>query len=75
MKEYIREIINGLQTNAILQFLTLYKIGRIGLLSVKDILDNNTTLKKLNVTWVSKETNRKITCNKFVRRRLDSSSH
>ena len=27
MKEYIREIINGLQTNTILQFLTLYVTG------------------------------------------------
>ena len=67
MKEYIREIINSLQTNAILQFLTLYKIGRIRLHSVKDILGNNSTLKELNVTWMSKGTNRKITFRKAKR--------
>ena len=51
MKEHVKEITDSLQRNAILQSLTLCKIGEIGLESIKGILDNNTTLKELNLSW------------------------
>ena len=56
MKEYTKEITDSLQLNTVLQSLTLCKIGRIGLQSIKEVLSNNTTLKELNVSWMSKGT-------------------
>ena len=51
MKEHVKEITSNLQRNTTLQSLTLCKIGKIGLESIKVILDNNTTLKELNLSW------------------------
>ena len=68
MKEYVKEITDSLQTNPTLQSLTLCKIGRIGVQSIKDVLDNNRTLKELNMSWKSKGTtiiHRKFTHDKF----------
>ena len=68
MKEHIEEITNNLQTNPLLQSLTLCKIGRTGLESFKSVLDNNTTLKELNVSWISKGIkliHRKLMCHKL----------
>ena len=56
MEEYVQEIIDSLQANKTLRSLTLCKIGRTGLQSTKNVLDNNTTLKELNMTWKSKGT-------------------
>ena len=50
MDEYIEEITESLQANAILQSLTLSSIGTIGLQSIKEILINNSTLKTLNLS-------------------------
>ena len=51
MQEHVKEITTSLQRNTTLQSLTLCKIGRIGLESIKSILGNNTTLKELNLSW------------------------
>ena len=56
MGEYVQEIIDSIQANKTLRSLTLCKIGRTGLQSTKNVLDNNTTLKELNMTWKSKGT-------------------
>ena len=79
MKEYIMDITDSLQRNTILQSLTLCKIGKVGLQSIKTVLGNNTTLKELNLSWVGKGTmiiHRKPLCNEFNNTRLDlNSSH
>ena len=56
MIDYVNEIIDSLETNATLQSLTLCKIGRSGLQSIRYVLCENTTLKELNLTWMSKGT-------------------
>ena len=62
MEGYVKKIIDSLQTNAILQSLTLCKIGRIGVQSVERILANgvNITLKELNLSWDSNAKGTKI---------------
>ena len=57
MNEYIKELTDSLHANAVLQSLTLYKIGRNELQSIKSVLGDNTTLKELNLSWISKGTN------------------
>ena len=51
MKEYIKEITDNLQTNAMLESLTLYNIGKVGVESIKAVLMNNYTLKRVNLSW------------------------
>ena len=51
MKEHVKEIIKNLKRNPALQLLTLCKIGKIGVQSIKGVLDDNTTLKELNMSW------------------------
>ena len=78
MEENVEDIIYGLQSNTVLQSLTLCKIGRIGLDSIKKVLDNNTTLKELNLSWKNKGTkiiHSKLTYNKFSSTTLCSDSH
>ena len=78
MNEYVKEISDSLQNNATLQSLTLCKIGRVGIQSMKDVLSENTTLKELNVSWISKGTkkiiNRKLLGNVFDNTKIDSNS-
>ena len=68
MKDYVKEIIDILKINTMLQSLTLFNIGRIGLESIKDVLENTTTLKELNLSWKRKILRRKLIHNstKFV---------
>ena len=75
MEGYVKDIIDSLQANTILQSLTLCKIGKTGLQSMKDILDNNTTLKKLNMSWMTE--GRNIINRKLIygNTRLDSHSN
>ena len=54
MKEYIKELTDSLQANRTLQSLTLCSIGQIGVESIKAVLFNNFTLKRLNLSWISK---------------------
>ena len=67
MKEYTKEIIDSLQTNAVLQSLTLWKIGRTGVESIERILANaaNTTLKELNLSWGNNAKGTKILSTHF----------
>ena len=51
MKEYIKEITDSLQGNTILQSLTLFSIGKVGVESIEAILKNNCTLKRLKLSW------------------------
>ena len=51
MEEYIKEITVSLQTNTTLQSLSLYGIGKIGMNSIKTVLMNIITLKRLNLSW------------------------
>ena len=51
MKAYVEEITDSLQSNTILQSLTLCKIGRKGLQPIKAVYGCNTTLKKINLSW------------------------
>ncbi|XP_065885126.1 protein NLRC5-like isoform X2 [Dysidea avara] len=58
MQEHVNDIKNSLQANANLKALTLCSIGIIGLESIKEILDDNTTLNEVNLSWkkISNET-------------------
>ena len=51
MKEYAVEITDALRHNSTLESLTLCKIGRIGMGLIENILNNNTTLKEVNLSW------------------------
>ena len=64
MNKYIMNIADSLQTNEVLESLTLYKIGRIGLQSIKTVSIRSKTLKELNLSWMSKGT--KIACSKTI---------
>ena len=78
MKEYVNEITNSLQLNATLQSLTLCKMGKIGVQSIKDVLGSNTTLKGLNMSWKSKGTTiiqRKFTHDKISSTKFGLISH
>ena len=79
MNEYIKEITDSLRNNATLQSMTLCKIGRVGLQSIKDVLYKNTTLKELNVSWISKVTKkiiwRKLLRDDFNNTKFDSNSY
>ena len=68
MKDYVSEIADSLESNAKLQSLTLCKIGRVGVQSIKGVLDDNTTLKELNMSWNYKGTviKRQLTCDKSI---------
>ena len=50
MNEYIEEITDNLQANPNLQSLTLFCIGNIGVQAINEILRNNSTLKRLNLS-------------------------
>ena len=52
MEEYIKEITDSLQANITLQSLSLYNIGKTGVNSIKTILMNNVTLKRVNLSWI-----------------------
>ena len=64
MNKHIMNIADSLQTNEALESLTLYKIGRIGLQSIKNVSIKSKTLKELNLSWMSKGT--KIACSKTI---------
>ena len=51
MEKYIKEITDSLQANTTLQSLSLYSIGKIGVNSIKSVLMNNVTLRRLNLSW------------------------
>ena len=51
IEEHFNEIKNSLEDNVKLDSLTLCKIGKAGIESIKEILDNNTTLNKVNLSW------------------------
>ena len=51
MQEYIKEITDSLQANSTLQSLTLHSIGKIGVESVKEVLMNDITIKRLKLSW------------------------
>ena len=75
MNFFVDDITRNLHNNEALQSLTLYKIGKIGLQSIIDVLNSNTPLKELNVSWNSKGT--KIIHRKFKlnNTRLSSNDH
>ena len=54
MKEYIKEITDSLQANATIQSLTLFSIGKIGVESIKTVLMNSLSLKRLTLSWQTK---------------------
>ena len=51
MEYYIQEITDSLQANTTLQSLTVYSIGETGVNSIKAVLMNNFTLKRVNLSW------------------------
>ena len=51
MMEYVKEITVSLQANVALQSLTLFSIGKTGVESIKAVLLNNVTIKRLNLSW------------------------
>jgi len=51
MEDHVREIINNLEANTILESLTLCDIGQVGLESIKKILVHNSTLDIVNLSW------------------------
>ena len=65
MKEYVNKIKDSLQKNALLQSLTLCEIGRVGVQSIESILEDNVTLKVLNLSWGSNPKDTKIFSRKF----------
>ena len=50
MKEYIKEIADSLQANTMLDSFTLLGVGKIGMESIKEVLINNVSLKRLNLS-------------------------
>ena len=50
MKEHIKEITDSLQANTALQSLTLFNIGITGVQAIKEVLANNSTLNRLNLS-------------------------
>ena len=60
MITYAEEIANSLQTNTILQSLTLCKIGRVGMQSIENILAGITSLQELNLSWDNNTEGKKI---------------
>ena len=63
MEECIKEITESLQANSSLHSLTLCHIGKIGINSIGKVLDNNTGLAEINLSWKSKGA--KIICRKL----------
>ena len=57
MIKYVMKITDSLQSNAKLQSLSLYKIGHNGLQSIEGVLNNSTTLKRLNISSKNKGAN------------------
>ena len=51
MNEYMKEITDSLQANPIIQSLTLFSVGKIGVESIMAVLMNNITLKRLTLSW------------------------
>ena len=72
MNKYIKNIEDSLRTNETLESLTLHKIGRIGLQSIKDVSIESKTLKELNLSWMSKGT--KIACSKTIAMSYESNN-
>ena len=54
MKEYIKKITDSLQANATIQSLTLFSVGKIGVESIKMVLMNDLSLKRLTLSWQTK---------------------
>ena len=65
MKEYIKEITESLQANLILQSLTLHSIGKVGVESIKAVLINGITIKKLKLSWQKIKSREKILMEKL----------
>ena len=51
MEQHVKEIIESLEANKFLKLLTLCSIGKAGLESIKQVLDSNTTLREVNLSW------------------------
>ena len=78
MIAYNKKITNSLQMNTTLKSLTFQKIGAIGIQSIKYVLNNQTTLRELNVSYGSKGTKtikRKMTYSNFNNTRSSLNSH
>ena len=59
MNECVKEIIDSLQANTTLQSLTILRVGKIGVESIKAVLMNNLFLKKLKLTWEKSNSSRR----------------
>ncbi|XP_065900409.1 protein NLRC3-like isoform X2 [Dysidea avara] len=51
MEEHVKELTYSLEGNRTLESLTLCRVGRIGVKSIKEVLVNNTTLDEVNFSW------------------------
>ena len=65
MEEYIKEITDSLQANTTLQALTLHSIGKNGVESIKAVLMNGITIKKLKLSWQKIKIREKILMEKL----------
>ena len=75
MAKYVKEIADSLEANEFLQSLTLHKIGKTGVQTIGDVLDNNTTLRQLNISVKSEaRTTTKIIHRKLMRNKFGSSA-
>ena len=54
MNKYINEVTDSLQANAMIQSLSLFSIGKVGVESIKMVLMNNLSLKRLTLSWQTK---------------------
>ena len=72
MNKYIKNIEDSLRTNETLESLQLYKIGRIGLQSIKEVSIESKTLRELNLSWMRKGT--KLACSKSIAMSYESNS-
>ena len=68
MKEYIMEIADSLQTNTTLHSLTLLGIGKIGVESIKEVLMNRVSLKRLKLSWEMNNSRHKQLMTKLIAR-------
>ena len=74
MKEYVNEIADSLRENEVLNSLTLFKIGSIGLESIKEVLyEEKGKLKEVYLSWKQVENARKNVL--FYRKIFDKHGH
>jgi len=51
IEDYVKDIAESLESNNTIKSLTLCGFGKTGVRSIKEVLNNNTTLNEVNLSW------------------------